>query len=67
MSNNQKKKPISRVEKTVSENLQRELNSFKAQTDLGKRLLEISKKGLENGVGVLSADEITHELGRTPY
>lgn len=67
ITSNKKKKPVEEADKIEFEKLRKKLNSFKPQTDLGKTLLEISKKGLENGVGILDADEIMDELGRTRY
>ena len=65
ITSNKKKKPVAEAEKNKFEETRKQLNSFKPQTDSGKVLLKLSKKGLENGVGILNADEIMSELGRT--
>ncbi len=65
MISNKKNNPAAEAEKIEVEKIRKKLNSLKPQTDLGRTLLEISKKGLENGVGILDADEIMDELGRT--
>lgn len=67
ITSNEKKKPVEKAEKIEFEKLRKKLNALKPQTDLGRTLLEISKRGLESGVGILGADEVMDELGRTRY
>ena len=43
------------------------LDSLQPQTPLGARLIELSRRGLEQGVEPLSADEVLEYLGREPY
>lgn len=43
------------------------LDSLQPQTPLGARLIELSRRGLEQGVNPLSADEVLEYLGREPY
>ncbi len=43
------------------------LDSLQPQTPLGARLIELSRRGLEQGVEPLGADEVLEYLGREPY
>jgi hypothetical protein len=43
------------------------LDSLRPQTPLGARLIELSRWGLEEGVELLSADEVSEYLGHEPY
>ena len=43
------------------------LADFKPETELGMKLLPLSKIGLANGVQLLDADQVMKELGRRRY
>lgn len=43
------------------------LDSLQPLTPLGARLIELSRRGLEEGVEPLSADEVVEYLGHEPY
>lgn len=43
------------------------LTNFKPKTELGLKLLTLSKIGLANGESLLDADQIMKELGRRRY
>lgn len=43
------------------------LDSLQPQTPLGPRLIELSRRGLEEGVEPLSADEVLEYPGHEPY
>jgi hypothetical protein len=43
------------------------LDGLRPQTPLGARLIELSRRGLEEGVEPLSADEVLEYLGHEPY
>lgn len=43
------------------------LDSLQPQTSLGAKLIELSRRGLEQGVEPLSSDEILEYLGHEPY
>ncbi|HEX8738325.1 MAG TPA: hypothetical protein VF721_23520 [Pyrinomonadaceae bacterium] len=49
------------------EKLREKIQNLKPQTELGKTLSQLSRKGLESGVSVLDAEEIMSELGRSRY
>ncbi len=52
---------------TEKEEIVAALDSLQPQTPLGARLIELSRRGLEQGVKPLSADEVLEYLGREPY
>ena len=43
------------------------MQTLKPQTKLGKTLVELSRRNLENEMTVLDADEVMSELGRPVY
>ena len=43
------------------------LDTLQPQTPLGARLIELSRRGLEQGVEPLGADEVLEYLGHEPY
>ena len=43
------------------------LADFRPKTELGVKLVSLSKQGLENGESLLDADGIMKELGRRRY
>ncbi|HSK73026.1 MAG TPA: hypothetical protein VK892_15105 [Pyrinomonadaceae bacterium] len=55
------------LEKAEIEKLQAEMQTLKPQTKLGKTLVELSRRNLENEMTVLDADEVMSELGRPVY
>ncbi|MCI0388172.1 MAG: hypothetical protein MOB07_05310 [Acidobacteria bacterium] len=65
MSNRNEAK-VNRLE-AEKEEIADALDSLQPQTPLGARLIELSRRGLEEGVEPLSADEVLEYLGREPY
>lgn len=52
---------------TEKEEIAAALDSLQPQSPLGARLIELSRRGLEQGVKPLSADEVLEYLGPEPY
>jgi hypothetical protein len=62
------KRKSNKAEQTKEiENLREKIQNLNPQTELGKKLSRLSRKGLESGVPVLDAEEIMSELGRSRY
>jgi len=49
------------------EEAQAALRQLQPQTELGRRLIELALKGIEDGVEPISADEVRDYLGRERY
>lgn len=62
-----KRKPGNILPSSQIEELRKELQKLKPQTEFGKTLLELSRENLESGTALLDADEIMSELGRSRY
>lgn len=58
---NRKPKQKDEVEKTT------ELEEFAPTTALSKRLLELAKQGIQDGVPRIDAEAVLEELGRKKY
>ncbi len=64
---NRKKRLKNNFDSEEMKDLCEQLKKIKPQTELGKSLLKLSRKNLENGIVIWDADEIMNELGRPEY
>ena len=62
-----KRKPKNVLPSSEVEELHKKLRNLKPQTELGKSLLELSRRNLDSGAALLDADKILSELGRSRY
>ncbi len=52
------------IEKVESEKKEKEMSTKIPNTELGKRLIELRNRAIENGVVLLNADEINAEVAK---